>query len=224
MTTIGESISRIRTILKIVTEDAFITDREVYSILSKYAKFVIRRQDNEKKLMQYEGLFEFLPFEELEEVSKIEAGCGAIQTKCTIMRTEKKLPNLMSGAYGPLIRKVFSIDASASFEKTTLNNFISIANSTNYKYNTTKYFYIRNEHVYFPNWDGEGVMIEGLWDDTLDGRCIADNDDCTLMQDRPFPMPDYLFSEIEQLVEQEFTLPAKLPASNNGDDSQNIFR
>jgi hypothetical protein len=36
-------------------------------------------------------------------------------------------------------------------------------------------------------------------------------------------MPDYLFSEIEQMLEQEFNLTAKLPMSS-GDDSQNIFR
>jgi hypothetical protein len=223
MTTIGESISRVRTILKIVSEDSFITDRQVYSILSKYAKTVIRRQDNEKKLMQYEGLFEFLPFEELEEVSKIDAGCSGIVGKCTIMRTAEKLPKLMNGANGPLIRKVFSIDGTYGFEKTTLNNFISIKNSVNYKYNKSKYFYYRDGYLYFPDWDGEAVMIEGLWEDTLDGRCAMKEDDCTLMQDRPFPMPDYLFSEIEQMLEQEFNLTAKLPMSS-GDDSQNIFR
>ena len=47
MTTIGESISRVRNILKAVKEDPFMTDRLIYSIIIKYAKVLIRRQDNE---------------------------------------------------------------------------------------------------------------------------------------------------------------------------------
>ena len=60
MTTIGESISRVRGIIKAAQEDAFLTDRFVYSIISKYAKVALRRQQNEKKLMGHDDLFEML--------------------------------------------------------------------------------------------------------------------------------------------------------------------
>jgi hypothetical protein len=219
MATIRESISRIRTIYKLVDEDAFITDKQIYRLLSKYAKAVIRRQDNEKKLMQYEGLFEFLLFVELVEVSKIEASCSGIVGKCTILRTRDKLPTLMSGANGPLIRKVFSIDGSFGLEKTTLNQFISIKNSTNYKYNKSKYFWYRDGYLYFPDNEIEAVMIECLPEDTLDGFCTNKELECTPMQDRPFPIPEYLFVEIEQALEQELMITVKLPTS-----SQNIIR
>jgi hypothetical protein len=46
MTTIGEAISRVRGVLKIVKQESFTTDRFIYSIISKYAKTLIRRQDN----------------------------------------------------------------------------------------------------------------------------------------------------------------------------------
>ncbi len=45
MTTIGESISRVRNIIKAVTMDAFVTDRVIYSLIQKYAKMYIKRQD-----------------------------------------------------------------------------------------------------------------------------------------------------------------------------------
>ncbi len=61
MTTIGETISRVRNVVKGVKEDAFLTDRFLYSMILKYAKMLIRRQDNENKIMRFQSLFERLP-------------------------------------------------------------------------------------------------------------------------------------------------------------------
>jgi hypothetical protein len=94
MTTIGESISRVRGILKAAQEDAFLTDRFVYSIIIKYAKVLLKREQNEKKLMHHDDLFEILPFVPLTETNTIEAECAPIKTNCTIMRTDDKLPKL----------------------------------------------------------------------------------------------------------------------------------
>ena len=40
-TTIGETVSRVRNTLKAVKEDAFLTDRFIYSVVSKFAKLFI---------------------------------------------------------------------------------------------------------------------------------------------------------------------------------------
>lgn len=57
-TTIGDAVSRMRNVLKAVKEDPFLTDRFIYSVLSKYSKMLIRRQDNENKIMRFQSLFE----------------------------------------------------------------------------------------------------------------------------------------------------------------------
>ena len=57
MTTRAESISRIRNLIKGVKQDVFITDRFLFSIIMKYAKTFIRRQDNENKIMMIENNF-----------------------------------------------------------------------------------------------------------------------------------------------------------------------
>ena len=93
MTTIREAISRIRNVFKLVNEDAFLTDRFIYSLLIKHSKTLIRRQDVENKLMQYDSLFETLPYVELIEVDKIEADCARLKTGCKIMRTKRNYQN-----------------------------------------------------------------------------------------------------------------------------------
>ena len=51
MTTIGDVVSRLRGQIKAESEDAFVTDRYLYSLILKYAQVLMRRQDNANKLM-----------------------------------------------------------------------------------------------------------------------------------------------------------------------------
>ncbi len=223
MTTIGESISRVRGIMKAAHEDAFLTDRFIYSIISKYAKVSLRKQQNEKKLMGHDDLFEMLPFIDLIDTNTVEAECAPVKTNCTIKRTKTKLPKVFNGVKGPLIRKVYSIDGSETFYKTTAAQYISISMDTCMKYNKAKYFWYRNGSLYFPDTEVEAVMIEALWEDTLDGFCTLNDDNCMSMQDRPFPLPEYLFAEVEQMAEQEFGMTIRIP-DDGADDGQNVLR
>ena len=223
MTTIGESISRVRGIIKAAQEDAFLTDKSIYSIISKYAKVSLRRQQNEKKLMGHDDLFEMLSFVDLIDTNTIEAECAPIKTNCTIKRTELKIPKVFNGSKGPLIRKIYSVDGSETFYKTTAAQYISISMDPCLKYNKAKYFWYRNGFLYFPDTEVEAIMVEALWEDTLDGFCTVDEEDCRPMQDRPLPLPDYLFAEVEQMAEQEFSLTFKIP-DDGADDGQNVLR
>lgn len=224
MTTIGDSISRVRNILKAVKEDPFLTDRLIYSIIGKYAKVLIRRQDNENKIMKFQSLFEFIPCVELIEVDKIEACCTGIKSKCTIRRTKDKLPQVLEGAYGPLFRTVSSIDGSTEMFKTYPGTYTSMTRTTNFKYNKNKYFWYLNGHLYFPNIEWDQVRVEGLWDgDIRPYSCPEDSDPCSRIQDLQLRIPEFLFAEIEQFVEKEFISTGQIP-SDGPDDKQNVMR
>ena len=75
MTTIGEAISRVRNTLKAVKEDPFLTDRTIYFSLLKYGKTLLKREDNQNRLMKMSSLFHVLPYVELIDIDKIEADC-----------------------------------------------------------------------------------------------------------------------------------------------------
>ena len=114
MTTIGEVVSRVRQAIKAEVQDAFITDRYLYSLILKNAQLFMRRQDNANKLMKFNSVWQALPFIELIEVDKVEAKCSGIQSGCTIKRTKEKLPIFMEGYWGPLIRTVSSFEGDIS--------------------------------------------------------------------------------------------------------------
>lgn len=216
MTTIGDTVSRVRNIIKGVKEDAFLTDRFLYSLIIKYAKLYIRRQDTENKIMRFQSLFEPLPCVELIEVDKVEACCAGIKSDCFIMRTKDKLPLVLEGAYGPLFRSITSIDGSIEVFKTYPTTYSDMTKVNNFKYNNTKYYWYLNGYLYFPNIEWESVRIEGLWDESVE-MYICDGDVCKARQSDQTHVPEYLFAEIEQNVLKDLTLLINTPTEGQDD-------
>lgn len=221
-TKIGDTVSRIRNVVKGVKEDAFLTDRFLYSLVLKYAKMVIRRQDNENKIMRMRGFFETLPCIELMEVDKVEACCTGIKTNCTIMRTKDKLPDVLNGLIGPLFRDITSIDGSIVAYPTYASQYVSMTNSTSFKYNKTVYYWFRDGYLYFPNIEWEAVSVEALWEDSIN-YLKCDSETCAPRQDDPTPIPDYLFAEIEQMVLKDLLVTIQTPVEGQ-DDKQSPLR
>ncbi len=215
-TTIGDSVSRVRNLVKGVKEDAFLTDRFIYSLIIKYAKLLIKRQDNENKIMRFQSLFETVPCIELITVDKVEACCTGIRTNCTIKRTKDRIPEILEGSYGPLIRSITSLDRSIEVYKTYPSTFTNIANSTNYKYNQQKYYWYLDGYLYFPNLDWEAVLVEGLWAESVD-YLKCDGDECGLRQDDPIHVPEYLFAEIEQMALKDLAFLIQTPVETSDD-------
>ena len=220
MTTIAESISRVRNVLKAVKEDPFLTDRQIYFAIQKYAKTLIKREDNQFRLMKMSSIFQVLPYVELIDVDKVEAGCLGIYSECYFKRSKDKLPSILDGMFGPIIRTVSSIDGSIEMFRTDPGTWVSITKSTTFKYNTRKYFWYLNGYLYAPNIDWDAIRVEAIFENNTE-KC--DSDECMIMQDQPLNIPEYLFSEVEQFVIKEFSTTLQISVDQS-DDSQNILR
>jgi hypothetical protein len=221
MTTIGESISRVRNVIKGVKEDAFLTDRFIYSLIIKYASVLVRRQDNENKIMRIQSLFEVLPCVDLVEVSKIDACCAGIKTNCKIMRTKEPIPEPMEGAEGPLIRSVSSLDGSIVLNNTNPSTYTYMTGQPTFKYNKTKYYWYLEGHLYFPNIPWDGVKVDGIFTEST--RIFHCEEPCTPRQDDRLSIPDFLFAETEQMVLKELTFTLQVPQEGS-DDKQSPLR
>lgn len=223
MTTIGEAISRVRTTLKAVKEDPFLTDRNIYFSIVKYGLTLLKREDDQNKLMKISSLFTYLPYVELIDVDKIEASCTGVYSDCYFKRTKEKLPKLFTGSFGPIFRTVSSIDGTIPLFRTEPGTYSSMSKTTTFKYNKRFYFWFQNDYLYFPNVDWDAVKVEGIFEgETGDFQCNPE-DQCVIKQDLNFFLPEYLFSEIEQYVIKELTMSIQIP-TDGADDSQNVLR
>jgi hypothetical protein len=99
----------------------------------------------------------------LIEVDKVEAECTGIQSGCTIKRTKNKLPNMMEGYWGPLIRTVSSIDGSRELKATHPGTYTSLTKTTSFRYNNQKYFWYLNGYLYLPDLEWDAVKLEGCF-------------------------------------------------------------
>jgi hypothetical protein len=220
MTTIAESISRVRNVLKAVKEDPFLTDRQIYFAIQKYAKTLIKREDNQFRLMKMSSIFQVLPYVELIDVDKVEAGCLGIYSECYFKRSKNKLPSILDGMFGPIIRTVSSIDGGIEMFRTDPGTWVSITKSTTFKYNKRPYFWYLNGYLYAPNINWDAIRVEAIFENDTEN---CDSEQCMIMQDQPLNIPDYLFSEVEQFVIKEFSTTLQISVDSS-DDSQNILR
>jgi hypothetical protein len=223
MTTIGSVISRIRGQVKAEVQDAFVTDRYIYSLIQKFAQLLIRRQDNANKLMKFNAIWKKLPFIELIEVDKVEAECTGIKSGCTIKRSKNKLPNMMEGYWGPLIRTVSSIDGSRELKATHPGTYTSLTKTTSFRYNNQKYFWYLNGYLYFPDLEWDAVKLEGVFDDDISDWLCESKDQCTPRHEQDVNIPESLFAEIEQQVLGIMLNTVRIPPEDS-DNKINVHR
>ena len=223
MTTIGDVVSRVRNQIKAEIQDAFVTDRYLYSLITKSAQLFMRRQDSANKLKKFNSVWKNLPFVELEEVDKVEACCTGIESGMIIKRTKLKLPTFMEGYWGPLIRTVSSIDGSIELQATQPGTYTSMTKTTSFKYNNTKYFWFIDGHLYFPNIEWDAVKIEGIFQEDISLWLCNDEDKCVPRYRQECNIPEFLFAEIEQQVLKQLMATLNIPQEDS-DNKQNINR
>lgn len=223
MQNIGESISRVRNIVKAVKNDPFITDRFIFSLLIKNAKFFMKQLDTYNSLLKFQSFFKSLPCLELVEVDKIEA-CCELSSGVTIMRTKDKIPKLMEAIFGPLIRSVTSIDGSTELYRTQPSLYSNMSKTSGFKFNKNKYYWYMNDHLYFPNIPWESIKVEGIFEEDISEYTCTCEEKCIPRQDQDFQVPDYLFAQIEQAVLKELTMTMNVPTDPAVSDKQNILR
>jgi hypothetical protein len=223
MTTIGETISRVRNTLKAVKEDPFLTDRTIYYSIIKYAKTLLKREDNQNRLMKMSSLFTTLPYLELIDVDKVEAECVGVYSGCYIKRTKEKLPTIFDGMFGPIIRTTSSIDGSIELFRTEPGTYTSMTKTTTFKYNNKQYFWYLNGYLYLPNMIWDAIKVEAIFEGNKGDFVCDEKVACELKQDQQLSIPEYLFSEVEQFVIKELSMTLQIP-SNGADDNQNALR
>jgi len=222
-TTIGQVIGRIRNQLKAVKQDPFLTDRYIFSLISKHAHWLMKREDSKNKLMKFSSVIQSLDNLELIEVDKVEACCSSAKSDCKIKRTLNQIPSFMQGYYGPLIRAVTSLDGSEIVKSTNPSTYVSMTHTTSFKYNKTKYYWFINDYLYFPDLEWDAVKVEGIFEDDITKYNCDPCDDCKPRQNQLFNVPEYLHGEIESNVIKDFGLTVQLP-SDITSDKQHILR
>jgi hypothetical protein len=220
MNTIGEAISRVRNGIKAVDTDSFITDRLIYSNILKYAKMYIKQQTAQSSQTRFNSLYVKLPCVDLIEVDKVEA-CCEVRSGVLIKRTKDKLPGVLEGGQGLLLRTVASVDNSIEAYRSTPQFYTAQQKTSGARYNKTKYYWYLNGYLYLPNVDWDAVTVEGIFENKLMPTC---DDPCAAIQDQFLNIPAELFGQVEQQVINDFLRMSQINTDPAMGDKQSQLR
>lgn len=224
MSKIADSISRVRNSMKASKQDAFMTDRFIYSLIYKYGKAIMARKTGSKSLRGMHDKFKTLPCVELIETDKIDACCAGIKSGCKIMKTKDQLPGIMEGSSGLLIKSVTSIDGSIEIYRTEASLYTSMTKSSNFKYNKNKYYWYIDGRMFFPNIEWEAVKIQAIFEDDISSFICEDEAECILKQEQELPFGESSMAEIESMIKQELSVTLQIPTDEQGQDKKDIIR
>lgn len=219
---IGDITSRIRGMIKAYHQDAFITDRYIYSVFKKYADLLMKELDQKGRLIGFSSVFETLDYVALEEVDKVEAAqCIGVYSYATFRKTKLSIPMFQEGLHGPMVRSITSLDGSVSLTLTTLDAWVIMSKSKNFKYNKEKYAWYLNDRLYFPNIDWPAVRIEGIFEGDISAFKCNYEDKCKIRQEQSLNIPDYLVARIEQMAMTELLGRLQIPTDIVEDNINN---
>jgi len=204
--TIGDVISQVRNDLKQFTVDTRLTDRDIFTVMKSHSYWLIAQEAEKLKISKQQHLFQVYSCAQIIPVPTIDPCCN-IQNKCKIYRTKEHLPGMFTDDTGQIIRTVTSVDWTESLQRTSFENFLKILDDPDFKYNKSKYYFIRDNYMYFPTtqWRKINMLIYCDTDVSKYNKCSCKPEEgCIKMQDRVWRVPDKLQARVIDAVIGEF--------------------
>lgn len=216
MAKIGEIVSRIKNNLKLSDIDAFMTDRLIYSLLSKHIDAIMLKYSQKFNIFNNNALFYTISYIELQEVSKIPDDCIDIDIGCcngVLKRSINKIPDIrvVNGKY--LVRGIYSIDRQYKFNITTFNKYLSTRKSTYTRYYKEVYAIYENGYIYIPDVDIEAISIEAAFKDNVAAFRCDEVNKCIRNQESDISLPDEYLAEAEAQTKQELIMLYNIPVN-----------
>lgn len=197
----GQLVSRIINSLRLLNKDEHISRRYVLSVAKNKANFLISQKLSDRSLFKEEDLFKIVECFRLKKNDLIN--CDIIEFKrCkSLMKSTKKLPDLLYSRYGSSIISVTTIDNETEFIPITLKQYSLQKNRMFTKYISQKYYYIRDGYLYIPDSEIEMVnivLIPKSEEDVEDVSECKKCDKCKSGWDYNFICPDKLLEPVIQ--------------------------
>lgn len=233
MATARKLISDVRSMHKLLSTDALITDRVIFSELRNNTNLLVKRETNLRKLWATDTLFTTIPCLEMCEVPISE--CCNYVDECTVSRSVHRLPRISEGNYQYVIQGVYSINAMGGngkkLKEITINRYINLLKLPIIKNDT--YYWIIDGYLYTNNpllkalrvscFFEEEVPNEIMYPDCGCGKQYSLDDLCKNPLDREFSLPGYLEKQVLDLTSQKLLntyFKLKTDIADNGIDGQ----
>lgn len=226
-----EAISTVKRLFRQINADSLMSNKFVYSLLKKHAKWLIYRDSDKLRLLRKHKIYQKIKCLKVIEAPGIDPCCGIRSVNCTIFRTEVKIPSLYEDSEGVIIKSITSIDGWTDIILTTPSSIKRMLNNPWKGKSKNKYIYafFNDGYIYFPKNHLKMIEVEGLFTKKVDekmncGPCKdCDKTPCPKFLDTDFVIPDYLEAQMMDAVMKDLSntyirLPEKGSEINKNDN------
>lgn len=195
----GELVSRIVNDVRALTKDEHISRRYILRIARNKATYLLSQKLRDKSLFREENLFRTIRCFRLKPDNIVKCDIVEFRRCSSLMKSTKKLPELLFSRYGSSIRAIYSIDGSKVFYPTNLSKFSRSSKRRFASSSEDNFYYIRDGYLYLPNSSTELVDLDLI---TLEEELIEELSECC--------GDDNLDSSCESIWDKEFIISDKL--------------
>lgn len=234
MSTGRKLVSDVRSVHKLLSTDALITDRVILSEIKNAARLLIKRETNLRKLWATDTLFTTIPCLEMIQVPISE--CCSYVDPCTIARSKYKIPRMSEGNYQYVIQGVYSINAMGGsgkkLKEITINRYLNLLKLPIIK--KEEYFWISNDYLYITNPLLQAIRLVAYFEEDISNEILYPecgcgegnidlNEYCKNPLDKEVAIPGYLEKQVLDLTTQHLLqtyFNIKTDIAQNGLDGQ----
>lgn len=210
----SEIVSRVKNQLKFLTKDDNINDRFILYTARNIATTYISQRLKDMSLYREYNLFEYIECVELEKVRPYYCNIFEFKSCEKLVKSKKKIPNLIYSRLGSSLKEVSSVDNKYTFKQSTLSQYRR--NIKRKGFVKGENFYILDDYLYIPDVNVKKVNLLVLALDLYDLNQLSScNEDCMSAWDYKFVCPDKLLEQVIRDTVQQLTITKQIREDEN---------
>lgn len=171
-------VSRIVNDIRALNKDEHISRRYILQIAKDKAKFLLAQKLRDRSLFREEDLYTHIDCFALESDDIVKCDIVEFKRCKSLMKSKKKLPDLLFSRFGDSIANVTTVDGMIEFLPTTPTQYRLNLQRKFAKYVTKNYYFVKDGYLYLPDSEVEGVNVVLLTVDNDEADSLSDCKEC----------------------------------------------
>jgi len=221
--TYGEVTSRIANQLKMLSKDAYISNRYILSVVIPTAIKFITQKINRRSIDRNMSLYKELECIEFENIDTFTCGITEFKSCNELSKSVKSIKDigLIFTRYGSSIKELYSIDRDSTVftESTLYQHRLDSQRQGSEGINSN--FYILDNHIYVPR---KIKTLSGLilaMDQYELKKLSGCTDCCDSFWDFNFPCPDSILADVIQYSVEQIMVSKQIVSDEKGNMNEN---